>query len=147
MSHVSGDSIDKALITHSVIRVKFMRRILFAGILIAIGWLFSGIGNLSLDACNHIQDRLGQLQIASGLADGDSETPPLDPLRMIAFEPLGAEIRIVLPDAVRAVVHGRVRLFLSDNANAYLATAGEGSWLGIAGKPESVTIYHAIGLG
>jgi|SRR5437667_9150191 len=66
---------------------------------------------------------------------------------MIAFEPLGKELRIVLPDTVGAVVHGRVRLFLSDNANAYLATAGEGSWLGIAGKPESVTIYHAIGLG
>ena len=66
---------------------------------------------------------------------------------MIAFEPLGTEIRIVLPDAVGAVVHGRVRLFLSDNADAYLATAGDGSWLGIAGKPEPATIYHAIGLG
>jgi hypothetical protein len=66
---------------------------------------------------------------------------------MIAFEPLGREIRIVLPDAVGAVVHGRVRLFLSDNADAYLATAGEGSWPGITGKPERVTIYHAIGLG
>ena len=40
---------------------------------------------------------------------------------MIAFEPLGKELRIVLPDAVGAVVHGRVRLFLSDNADAYLA--------------------------
>src|SRR6478672_4005 len=66
---------------------------------------------------------------------------------MIAFEPIGKEIRIVLPDAVGAVVHGRVRLFLSDYANAYLATAGEGSWPGITGKPEPVTIYHAIGLG
>ena len=65
---------------------------------------------------------------------------------MIAFEPLGAEVRITLPDAVGPVVHGRVRLFLSDNADAYLATAGEGSWRGFAGKPESVTIYHAIGL-
>ncbi len=66
---------------------------------------------------------------------------------MIAFEPLGEEARIVIPDAVGAVVHGRVRLFLSDNADAYLATAGEGSWPGITGKPEPVTIYHAIGLG
>ena len=66
---------------------------------------------------------------------------------MIAFEPLGTEIRIVLPYAVGAVVHGRVRLFLTDNAEGYLATAGDGSWLGIAGKPEPVTIYHAIGLG
>ena len=66
---------------------------------------------------------------------------------MIAFEPLGEEIRIVLPDAVGAVVHARVRLFLSDNADAYLATAGEGNWPGITGKPEPVTIYHAIGLG
>ena len=63
---------------------------------------------------------------------------------MIAFEPLGEEIRIVLPDAVGAVVHGRVRLFLSDNADAYLATAGEGSWPGTTGKPEPV---RAIGLG
>ena len=66
---------------------------------------------------------------------------------MIVFEPLGEEIRIVLPDAVGAVVHGRVRLFLSDNADAYMATAGEGSWPGVTGKPEPVTIYHAIGLG
>jgi hypothetical protein len=66
---------------------------------------------------------------------------------MIAFEPLGEEIRIVLPDRVGAVVHGRVRLFLTDNADAYLATAGQGSWPGITGKPEPVTIYHAIGLG
>jgi hypothetical protein len=66
---------------------------------------------------------------------------------MIAFEPLGEELRIVLPDTVGAVVHGRVRLFLSDNADAYLATPGEGSWPGITGKPEPVTIYHAIGLG
>jgi hypothetical protein len=71
----------------------------------------------------------------------------MDPLAMIAFEPLGEEIRIVLPDAVGAVVHGRVRLYLSDNADAYLATAGEGSWPGITGKPEPLTIYHAIGLG
>jgi hypothetical protein len=63
---------------------------------------------------------------------------------MIAFEPLGEEIRIVLPDSVGAVVHGRVRLFLSDNADAYTATA---SGLGITGQPEPVTIYHAIGLG
>jgi hypothetical protein len=66
---------------------------------------------------------------------------------MITFEPLGGEIRIVVPDAVGAVVHGRVRLFLSDNADAYLATAGEGSWPGIRRKSEPVTIYHAIGLG
>jgi len=66
---------------------------------------------------------------------------------MIAFEPLGKELRIVLPDTVGAVVHGRVRLFLSNNADAYLATPGEGSWPGITGKPEPVTIYHAIGLG
>src|SRR4029077_19800198 len=66
---------------------------------------------------------------------------------MIAFEPLAAEIRIVLPDTVGAVVHGRVRLFLSDNADAYLATAGEGSWPGTTGKPQPVTIYHARGLG
>ena len=66
---------------------------------------------------------------------------------MIAFEPLGAEIRIVLPDSVGAVVHGRVRLFLSDNADAYLVTLGEASGPGIGGKPEPVTIYHAIGLG
>jgi len=66
---------------------------------------------------------------------------------MIAFEPLGEEIRIVLPDAVGAVVHGRVRLFLSDNADAYLATVGEASSPRITGKPEPVTIYHAIGLG
>ena len=65
---------------------------------------------------------------------------------MIAFEPLGKEIRIVLPDAVGAVVHGRVRLFLSDNANAYMATVGEGSWPEITGKPEPVTTYHAIGM-
>jgi hypothetical protein len=42
-----------------------MRRILFAGLLIGIGWLFSGVGNFSLNAC-HIQDRLGELQIAFG---------------------------------------------------------------------------------
>jgi hypothetical protein len=66
---------------------------------------------------------------------------------MIAFEPLAAEIRIVLPDSVGAVVHGRVRLFLSDNADAYLATTGEGGASGVAGKTEPVTIYHAIGLG
>ena len=66
---------------------------------------------------------------------------------MIIFEPLGGKIRIVVPDAVGAVVHGRVRLFLSDNADAYPATAGEGSWPGITEKSEPVTIYHAIGLG
>jgi hypothetical protein len=65
---------------------------------------------------------------------------------MIVFEPLGEEIRIVLPDAVGAVVHGRVRLFLSDNADAYTAIAGEGRRLGITGQPEPVTIYHAVGL-
>src|SRR5438132_13950063 len=82
-----------------------------------------------------------------GFADGDSEIPlPVDPLAMIAFEPLGEEIRIVLPDAVGAVVHGRVRLFLSDNADAYTAIAGECTWLG-TGQPEPVTIYHAVGLG
>src|SRR5260370_39207365 len=37
--------------------------------------------------------------------------PPVN-LTMLAFEPLGEEIRIVLPDAVGAVVHGRLRLFL-----------------------------------
>jgi len=41
-----------------------MRKILFAVLLIGIGWLFSGVGNFSLNACNHIQDRLGELQIA-----------------------------------------------------------------------------------
>jgi hypothetical protein len=66
---------------------------------------------------------------------------------MIAFESLGKELRIVLPDTVGAVVHGRVRLFLSNNAYAYLATPGEASLPGITGKPEPVTIYHAIGLG
>jgi hypothetical protein len=66
---------------------------------------------------------------------------------MLAFEPLGEEIRIVLPDAVGAVVHGRVRLFLLDNADACTAIAGEGTRLGMAGKSEPVTIYHAIGLG
>ncbi len=65
---------------------------------------------------------------------------------MITFEPLGAEIRIVVPDAVGAVVHGRVRLFLSDNADAYTAIAGEGTWLD-TGQPEPVTIYYAVGLG
>ena len=69
---------------------------------------------------------------------------PVDPLAMIAFEPIGKEIRIVLPDAVGAVVHGRVRLFLSDYADAYLATAGEGSWPGITGKSEPVTIYYKV---
>jgi hypothetical protein len=49
-----------------MIRVELMRRILFAGVLIAIGWLFSGVGNFSLNACNHFQDRLGELQIAFG---------------------------------------------------------------------------------
>jgi hypothetical protein len=66
---------------------------------------------------------------------------------MLAFEPLGEETRIVLPDAVGAVVHGRVRLFLLENADAYTATAGEGTKLGMSGKSEPVTIYHAIGLG
>src|ERR1700730_5922968 len=65
---------------------------------------------------------------------------------MITFEPLGAEIRIVIPAAVGAVVHGRVRLFLSDNADGYAAIAGEGTRLG-AGQPEPVTIYYAVGLG
>jgi len=65
---------------------------------------------------------------------------------MIVFEPLGEEIRIILPDAVGAVVHGRVRLFLSDNADAYTATASDGSRLGTPGKPGPVTIYHALGL-
>jgi hypothetical protein len=65
---------------------------------------------------------------------------------MNAFEPLGEEIRIVVPDAVGAVVDGRVRLFLSDNAVAHTATASEGSRLGITGRPEGVTIYHVIGL-
>jgi hypothetical protein len=49
-----------------MIRVELMRKILFAVLLIATGWLFSGIGNFSLNACNHIQDRLGELQIALG---------------------------------------------------------------------------------
>jgi len=67
-------------------------------------------------------------------------------LAMIVFEPLGEEIRIILPDAVGAVVHGRVRRFLSDNADAYTATASDGSRLGTTGKPGPVTIYHALGL-
>jgi hypothetical protein len=41
-----------------------MRRIIFAGILIGIGWIFSGVGNFSFNACNYIHDRLGELQIA-----------------------------------------------------------------------------------
>jgi hypothetical protein len=65
---------------------------------------------------------------------------------MITFEPRVAEIRIVIPTAVGAVVHGRVRLFLSDTADAYTAIAGEGTRLG-TGQPEPVTIYHAVGLG
>jgi hypothetical protein len=55
---------------------------------------------------------------------------------IIAFEPLGAEIRIVLPDSVGALVHGRVRLFLTNNADAFLAAAGEGSEPGITGNPS-----------
>jgi hypothetical protein len=65
---------------------------------------------------------------------------------MITFEPLGAEIRIVVPDAVGAVVRGRIRLLLSENSDGFTATAGEASWLGIAEKPEPVTIYDVIGL-
>ena len=72
-------------------------------------------------------------------------TPPMAPA-IISFEPLGGEMRIVLPDSVGAVVHGRVRHFLSVNTDAYLATTGEGSWPEGTGKPEPVTIYHAIGL-
>jgi hypothetical protein len=49
-----------------MIRVELMRKILFAVLLIGIGWLFSGVGNLSLNACSHIQDRLGELQTAFG---------------------------------------------------------------------------------
>jgi len=60
MSSICGDSIDKALITPSMIRVELMRKILFAVLLIGIGWVFSGVGNFSLNACNHIQDRLGE---------------------------------------------------------------------------------------
>jgi hypothetical protein len=41
-----------------------MRRILFVGLLISIGWLVSGVGDFSLNACNHIQHRLEELQIA-----------------------------------------------------------------------------------
>ena len=66
---------------------------------------------------------------------------------IIAFESLGAEIRIVLPASVGAVVHGRVRRFLTDNADAYLVTTGEASGPGSGAKPEAVTIYHATGLG
>lgn len=66
MSCICSDSIDKALITPSMIRVELMRKILIAVLLIGIGWLFSGVGNFSSNACSHIQDRLGELQIAFG---------------------------------------------------------------------------------
>jgi hypothetical protein len=52
--------------TRSMIRVELMKKILLAVLLIGIGWLFSGVGNFSLNACNHFQDRLGELQIAFG---------------------------------------------------------------------------------
>src|SRR5438094_7454367 len=73
-------------------------------------------------------------------------TLPVTPA-MIAFQPFGEEIRIVLPESAGAVVHGSVRLFLTDHADAYLATAGEGCWPDITGKPEPVKIYQATGLG
>jgi hypothetical protein len=47
-----------------MIRAELMRRIIFAGVFIGIGWLFSGVGNFSLNTCNHIQERLEELQIA-----------------------------------------------------------------------------------
>jgi len=45
---------------------ELIRRIMFVGVLIGVGWRFSSVGDLSLNACSHIQDRLGELQIAFG---------------------------------------------------------------------------------
>jgi len=65
---------------------------------------------------------------------------------MIIFEPLGAETRIALPDAVGPVVQGHVRRFLSETAGAYAASNANGYWPGPAAKPERATIYDVIGL-
>lgn len=65
---------------------------------------------------------------------------------MIIFDPLGAETRIVLPDALGPVVHGRVRRFLSETAKAYAASHRAWYWPGPAAKPEHTTIYEVIGL-
>ena len=65
---------------------------------------------------------------------------------MISFEPLGAEIRIIVPDIVGAVVRGRIRLFLSENSDGFTASAGEASWLGVVEKTEPATVYDVIGL-
>jgi hypothetical protein len=76
------------------------------------------------------------------MTPGNSAVTPA----MIAFTPLGTEIRIILPAAEGAVVHGRVRLFLSDKAGAYTTTTGEADRQGVAGTPEPVTIYDVIGI-
>ena len=115
-----------------------MRKILFAVLLIGIGWLFSGVGNFSLNACNHIQDRLGTPDRFLGLADGDSETPPpLDTLAMIAFEPLGGEYGSSSPMLSGRSFTGGCDYFCPDNADAYLATVGEGSWPRHHGKTRA----------
>ena len=67
-------------------------------------------------------------------------------LVMISFEPLGAETRIILPEAVGPIVQGRVRRFLLGNAEAYAARNAEGFWPGIGAKPQRATIYDVIGL-
>ena len=45
---------------------------------------------------------------------------------MITFGPLGAETRIIVPDAVGPVVRGRVRQFLLENGRGYAATRSIG---------------------
>jgi len=65
---------------------------------------------------------------------------------MISFDPLGAETRIILPDAVGPIVQGRIRRFLLETAQAFAASNGEAFWPGIGAKPQRVTIYDAIGL-
>jgi hypothetical protein len=65
---------------------------------------------------------------------------------MISFEPLEAETRIILPEAVGPIVQGRIRRFLLETAQAFAASNGEGFWPGIGAKPQRVTIYDVIGL-
>jgi len=42
------------------------RKILFAGILVGIGLLFTEVSNFSSNACNYIQNRVGELVALRG---------------------------------------------------------------------------------
>ena len=42
---------------------KLIKRIAIAGILVGIAWLFASVGSFSLDKCNSIQNRAGELEV------------------------------------------------------------------------------------